>query len=322
MPRFLRPLIGPLASWKTKNLIKYLEKICSTMLQDRFAHITSNPSDESQDPLDLLQRMLRYAQHHKMSEMTVDQMTRRLVMSNMGFNYLATFAASNMMRNILESDQKHDTIRVLRDEAESFKAAAENDQSRLWTRQNAARMVFADSVARETLRLHTLATRALVRQVMVDGLHTDTGMPLPRGAIVSFVSQPMHTDPDHFSDPHAFQPFRFVQLRQKEGEDDRSTRLSDASDKAADDAGGSWGAHAFLSTANLLVFGRGRNSCPGRYLVDFQLKMLISHLISNYEIRFADEQEKRPDNKWLLEFIYPQKGVRIMVKRRGELEGA
>lgn len=322
MPPFLRPLFGRLACWNTKNELEHLETLCSTMLQERFAHIAANPDDESQDPSDLLQRMLRHAQHHRASEMTLDQMTRRLVMANMGFIYQASFAASNMLRNILESDQQHDTIRLLRDEAERFKAAAENDTARLWIRQNVARMMFADSVARETLRLHTVPTRALVRQVMVDGLRTDTGVPLPRGALVSFVSQPMHTDPDHFPNPHAFEPFRFVQLRQEEVGGDRSTGPSGVSSKAADDTGGSWSPHAFLSTANLLIFGRGRNSCPGRYLVDFQLKILISHLLTRYDIKFVDGQERRPEDKWLLEFIYPQKGVQIMVKRRAGTERA
>ncbi|KAK2615035.1 hypothetical protein N8I77_001814 [Diaporthe amygdali] len=320
MPPLLRPFFGRLACWNTQKVLEDLQTRCSAMLQHRCAHIAANPDDESQDPSDLLQRMLRHAQIHKTSELTIDQMTRRLVMANMGFIYQASFAASNMLRNILESDQKHNTIRILRDEAESFNAAAENDPSRLWTRQNIARMVYADSVARESLRLNTVPTRALVRQVMVDGLHSDTGMPLPRGALVSFVSQPMHTDPDHFPNPHAFEPFRFVRLRHDDAEAHRSSRPSSASTKASDDAGGSWSPHAFLSTANLLIFGRGRNSCPGRYLVDFQLKMLMSHLFTRYDVKLADIEKSRPGNKWLLEFIYPQKGVKIMVKRRDRIE--
>lgn len=312
MPPFLRPLFGRLACWNTRNVLADLESRCSVMLQERFAHIMENPDDESQDPSDLLQRMLRYAQRHRSSEMTTDQMTRRLVMANLGFIYQASFAASNMLRNILESDMQHNTIGVLRDEAERFMAAADGDPSRLWTRPNVARMVFADSVARETLRLNTVPTRALVRQVMVDDLHTDTGVPLPRGALVSFVSQPMHTDPDYFPDPHSFEPFRFVRLRNRDG-DAHHARPSHPDTSSQ---GGNWSPHAFLSTANLLIFGRGRNSCPGRFLVDIQLKTLISHLLINYDIKLAEGKAKKPANSWLLEFIYPQKGVKILVKRR------
>lgn len=184
----------------------------------RFAHIAAKLDDESQDPSELLQRMLRHAQHHEPSELIMDQMTRRPIMANMGFMYQASFAASNMIRNNLMSDPKHHSIRILRDETKRFKMAANNDPSRLWTRQNIAKMSFADSVARESLRLNTIPTRAMVRQVMVDSLHTDTAMPLPHGSLVSFVSQPMHTDLDHFSDQYEFEPFRFVHLRQQETE--------------------------------------------------------------------------------------------------------
>jgi cytochrome P450 len=214
-----------------------------------------------------------------------------------------------MVRNILESDPKHDTMTVLRDEAKHF-MAAEPDPSRLWRRQNVARMVFADSAARESLRLSTVPTRALVRQVMVDGLKTDTGLPLPRGALVSFVRQPMHTDPDLFPDPNNYDPFRFVRLR----EADDSGANGDDKKAPPTDADGIRSPHSFLSTANLLIFGRVRNSCPGRYFVDFQLKMLISYLFTHYDIKFVEKD--RPVNKWLLEFIFPPKQVKIAVKRR------
>lgn len=316
MPPFLQPLLGRLACWKTQRVLRDLETRCAAMFQQRFAHIAEHPDDDSADPSDLLQRMLRHAQQHEPSEMTIDQMTRRLVMANMGFMYQASFAASNMLRNILESDAEHDTIRILRDEAERFRTAANYDMARLWTRQNIAQMVFIDSVARESLRLNTVPTRALVRQVISDGVRTDTGMPLPRGALISFVSQPMHTDPDHFPDPHTFQPFRFMRLRQRDAEAQRDSDGSNCPAKAVDDTGGNWSPHAFLSTANLLIFGRGRNSCPGRYLVDFKLKILISYLLTNYDIKLVGDQGSRPQNRWILEFIYPRGGVKMMIKRR------
>ncbi|KAF2993838.1 hypothetical protein E8E14_001550 [Neopestalotiopsis sp. 37M] len=125
-----------------------------------------------------------------------------------------------------ESDAKYDTVSVLRKKAKHF-MAAEPEPSRLWRRQNIARMVFADSAARESLRLTTVPTRALVRQVMVDGLHTDTGLPLPKGALVSFVSQPMHTDPELFPDPNQYDPFRFIKLR--EADDAVTSEKKDAS---------------------------------------------------------------------------------------------
>ncbi|KAL0938263.1 cytochrome p450 [Colletotrichum truncatum] len=307
-PEFLRPLVGPLVCWSTRSKLSSLEARYDAVFKERIAYMKST-SDESNDPLDLLQKMLRYAQKNRPEELETSQMTRRLLMANLGFIYQASFAMSNMLMNILGSEAAHDTIAVLRREAESFLAESGGDAAKLWTKQNITRMVHADSVARETLRLNTVPTRALVRKVMVDGVRTDTGVELPRGALVSFVSQPMHTDEEHFTDADAFDPFRFVRLRQEQ--------LATKGEGGAPEAGGNWSPHAFLSTANLLIFGRGRNSCPGRFLVDFQLKMFMSHLLTNYDIKFPDNyQGQRPAARWLLEFVFPANGAKIMVKRR------
>jgi cytochrome P450 len=188
-------------------------------------------------------------------------------------------------------------------------------------------MIFADSVGRETLRIHTVPTRALIRQVMVDGLVSDTGLPLPKGSLVSVVSQPMHTNVAFFPDePRAFKPFHFVELRNAEaGERAKGEPQSQGAalwsqmtkSAAAEDAGNDWSPHAFISTAKLLIFGRGRNSCPGRYFIDIQLKMMIHYILLNYDVKLADiAGGKRPANSWLLEFIFPPKGVKIEVKRR------
>lgn len=318
MPAFLRPIVGPIVCWSTRGKLAKLEAKYDAIFKERIKYIQST-ADESNDPNDLLQKMLRHAQKKRPEELATDQMTRRLLMANLGFIYQASFASSNMLMNILASDAKHDTIAVLRQEAEAFLADAGHDPAALWTRQNIARMVQADSVARETLRLDTVPTRALVRKVMVDGVQTDDGMPLPRGALVSFVSQPMHTDGAHFADPEAFDPFRFVRLREQEAAGAAAAAAEkDKGDSAAGvDAGGNWSRHSFLSTADLLIFGRGRNSCPGRFLVEFQLKMMISHLLTNYDLRFPEEyQNVRPANRWLLEFVYPANGVKVQVKRR------
>lgn len=312
MPTFLRPIFGRLACWNTHSMLVELESHIKVILEKRLAHISTNPDDESNDPIDLEQRMLRYAFKHQTSELRTGELTRRLVMTNLGFVYQGSFAAANTVRNILESDSKYGTIAVLRDEAKHF-MAAEPDPSRLWRRQNIARMVFADSAARESLRLNTVPTRALVRQVMVDGLKTGTDLPLPKGALISFVSQPMHTDPDLFPDPNNYDPFRFVRLR----EADNGANSGDKNQPSTD-ADGTRSPHSFLSTANLLIFGRGRNSCPGCYLVDCQLKMLISYLFTHYDIKFVEKD--RPINKWLLEFTFPPKGVKIAAKRRAKAQ--
>lgn len=319
MPTFIRPFVAPIASYDTRKKLSKLEAKYKELFQERIKYMEANPTDTSKDPVDLLQKMLRYAQKHRPEELATNQMTRRLLMANLGFIYQASFAMSNMLMNIVESDVKHNTIEVLRNEAASFLMANNSDPVAIWTKPNIAKMVYADSAARETLRLNAVATRALVRKVMVDGVNTDTGLPLPKGTLVSFVSQPLHTDAELFEDPNTFDPFRFVKMRKQSAQNARAKSMSDSPAAGLEHGGGAGpgGEHSFLSTANLLIFGRGRNACPGRFLVDYQLKMMISHLITNYDIKFPDNYNgKRPANRWLLEFIFPPNGVKVEVKRR------
>ncbi|KAN0083593.1 hypothetical protein V8E54_002681 [Elaphomyces granulatus] len=185
-PTFLRPLVGSLTSSRTRGRLAKLEAKYDPIFKERI-RIMQSEKPEASEPTDLLQKMMRYAQENRPDELETSQMTKRLLMANLGFIYQPNFAMSNMILNIVNSDAEYGTISTLREEA----------------------------------------------------------------------------------------------------------------------------------ATHLLIFGRGRNSCPGRFLVDFQLKMMVSHLLTNYDLKFPDEyQGQRPPNRWLLEFIFPPRLVKVMVKRR------
>lgn len=306
-PESIRTYVGKVICWSTHRRIDKLSNWYRDEFRQRIHDLETDSPDQK---VDLLQKMLRFARKNRPEEMAVEQMTRRLCMTNLAFIYLASFTTTNIFSNVLASDARHDTIAKLREEAEAFLAKYPDDPRGLWTRSNTNQMVRADSVMREALRLNTVPTRAIVRKVMVDGLVTDAGLKVPKDSLISFVSQPMHTDPDRWENPETYDPFRFVRLREDEEEGARAQAMPE-------DAGGQFNPHSFLSTASLLVFGRGKNACPGRFLMDFQLKMVINYIVSNYDLRFAEQEPiERPALPWTLEFIFPAKGVKFDVRRR------
>jgi cytochrome P450 len=66
-----------------------------------------------------------------------------------------------------------------------------------------------------------------------------------------------------------------------------------------------------------LPFGHGKHACPGRYLVDIELKMTLAYTLLNYEIEFPEEYEgKRPDVTWKGKVLIPPKDATISVRRR------
>jgi hypothetical protein len=109
------------------------------MLEQRFSLVATSPDDMSQDPNDLIQKIIRLAPEHRPAEMNLGDMTRRLLMTNLGLIYQAGFAATNVMHNILSSNQDHDTIRLLRAEAHHFLEASQREDDRLQQQQRRRR---------------------------------------------------------------------------------------------------------------------------------------------------------------------------------------
>lgn len=251
-------------------------------------------SPKSEDPQDHLQMMLRYAQTDRPNELNLDSMTLRLAMSNFGSVHQTSVAVTNIIFNVLESDKKYNTIAVLRKEAAEVLGGCGGS----WTKATAAKMVRADSVCRETLRINAFGNRSLIRKVMVDDLTTEDGILLPKGALVSVLAHPAQCDEEAFTDPTKFDPWRFSRVREQCPEGgDKSSLVS-------------------LGPQNL-PFGLGRHACPGRFLLDFELKMILAYLFTNYDVELHPEHEgKRPQSMWFAEAIFPPKEGKIRVRRR------
>lgn len=147
--------------------------------------------------------------------------------------------------------------------------------------------------------MNSFGNRSVMRVVMVDNLTTEDGILLPKGSMVSVLAHPAQCDESLYENPLEFNPFRFSTLRE-------SSTSSTSSQ------------HSFVATGpNFLPFGHGRHSCPGRFLLDFELKMMLEYLVMNYDMSFPGRYEgRRPESRWVAEAIMPPGGADIRVRRR------
>lgn len=289
-PKFLRPLLGPLMFQFQRINLRRMAKDFQPLLEARMEAYSNTPKSPD-EPQDHLQMMIRYAQVNRPEELNLHNMTARLSMSNLGSFHQSSIAATNLIFNIVASDPEFNTISILRDE---IKRVLE-EQGGIWTKAGIASMTRTDSVCRETLRLYSFGNRAIMRKVMVDDLTTEDGILLPKGAMVSILTHPAQCDEDIYKDPLRFDPFRFSRMRE-----DGLANLS------------------FVSTGSqFLPFGHGKHACPGRFLLDFELKMMVAYLLTNYDLELPEEyKEKRPENTWIAEALMPPSEGMIRVKRR------
>lgn len=113
-----------------------------------------------------------------------------------------------------------------------------------------------------------MARKALVEVKLSDGLT------IPRGVTVAMPSYALNQDPKIYGpDATEFKPFRFLDVP-----DVPSSSL------------------AFESVSGPgLDFGRGKASCPGRYIALWTMKVILARFIQRYEVRLQNDAQ-RPVN--------------------------
>lgn len=70
-------------------------------------------------------------------------------------------------------------------------------------------------------------------------------------------------------------------------------------------------------------FGFGRQACPGRAFAATSMKVILSRLIAEYEVRFEEEEravEERPVNIVNGEQIMPNMRTLVFIRKREEVK--
>lgn len=305
-PKSLRPVIGRLASLGAHANFKRLARMIEPEYRRRLELLQHSRGNSAiSEPVDHFQMMLRFAQRERPAELnSLDVMTRRLFLANFGSMHRTVLQVVNMLLNILESSAEYNTISMLREESSRVLGLGGDDQAEIdWKKGNVSRMIRTDSVARETMRLNSFDNRGGMRKVMVDGFKTEDGIPLPRGTVLSFLGRPVQIEEGRYKDALKFDPFRFSRPHEGHAEGKPPSGLGTSS--------------CVATSPYHLPFGHGKYACPGRHLVDVELKMILSYIVTYYDLKLPDEYNgRRPANAWRTEAQMPPEDAKILIKRR------
>ncbi|KAM0563067.1 hypothetical protein ACHAPJ_001912 [Fusarium lateritium] len=296
-PRVLQFFTGSIFSFLTEAKVAKAKKWIVPLFRQRLDNLKNHP--EEPEPQDQIQMMIHYGLRERQHEMDdEDVLARRLIAQNFASIHNTHIQVTNLILNVLGSDAEFNTISVLREEMDRIVGT---DDTIPWTKSAINQMSRADSVSRESIRLCSFGGRAVMRKVLTDNFKTEDGYHIPKGSIISFMGRPAQTDEAVYEDALKYDPFRFSRARE----------LAESRNEKAP-------AVSFVSTSpEFLPFGHGKHACPGRFLIDFEMKMILAYMLRNYDVKFPDEYEgKRPPNYWLAEANIPPTGVNILVKRR------
>ncbi|KAF9531618.1 cytochrome P450 [Crepidotus variabilis] len=144
-----------------------------------------------------------------------------------------------------------------------------------WNKASVDKFYMIESALREVGRYHGLMHFALPRFTMI---HTnlDDGTYVPPGYKVAIDMKAVHFDPEIYPDPHICDLFRFSKLRAQEG----------AANK-----------YGFATVdSHYLPFGAGRHSCAGRQFASLELRIMLAHILLEYNIDLPPGLTERPNN--------------------------
>ena len=208
------------------------------------------------------------------------------------FYYLATFP---------------EYMQPLREEVE------EVVKSEGWTKAGLDQMHKIDSFIKESQRLNPLGTRkfefphflvdfatnfllVLLSRVAVDDFTFSDGTTIPRGTFVSVSTDNAHLNHKVYEDPLKFDGFRFSKMR-------------DGSAKNAE---------MVSSSPDHIPFGLGRHVCPGRYFAACELKLMLAHIITTYDVKLETEGVRPPD-KWIMASRVPNPNANVLFRKRANV---
>ena len=129
-----------------------------------------------------------------------------------------------------------------------------------------------------------------------EGIDLSDGTHLPHGTKVLSPLAGVARDDRYYASANTFDPFRFFRMRKQSDEDANRWQLTSISDTS-------------------LNFGAGKHACPGRFFAGNEIKMVLSYLLLQFDLKLKDGQE-RPKAMTLMMTKTPNPKGEVLFRRR------
>lgn len=304
-PDPLKPIVQffcPPAWAVSKYHKRAIEIIAPVVIERR--RMEASGSKTYQKPDDFLQWMMDDAndfdgQPHKLAH--------RLLIMTLASSFTTTMALTQAFFDLCAHPEY---IEPLREEVSN----ALEDNSGLWDKKSFTKMRKLDSFMRESQRLNPPSLREYKNSSLVgsqlltwcfpsvgfkrrvrESIILSDGVRLPKNSVFYMAIAPIMQDAAITLNPDQFDGFRHYQARLERGQNNL---------------------HQFTTTdSNNMHFGHGRYACPGRFLAGYNMKLILSRLLMEYDFKFPNGTG-RPPNIKILEYIFPNPNAQVLLRAR------
>ncbi|KAK2606336.1 hypothetical protein QQS21_003267 [Conoideocrella luteorostrata] len=288
VPRFLHPLIVRLLPqyWRLYNNIETARQILSPIIRERRAQEAAGaPGYVKQE--DLLQIMM---DSPNAVDNSPDMLAHRQLFLSLAAIHTTSLVATNIMYDLCHHPE---FIPPLRSEIMNVLTECGG-----WEKSAAAKLHTLDSCMKESLRRNPPIQLVFNRQVQ-QPIKLSSGIVLPAGIQITMPARSLMYDPANVhGDPTEFDPFRFMRRH----------------DEPAQHGGVPKRLFAQTDRTNL-NFGHGKHACPGRFFADTEIKLILSHLLLDYDFKYPDGTT-RPKTICIDEVLFPDPSARLLMRKR------
>lgn len=280
VPRFLKLFVSKLVSKvpeRTRQGLKHLAPLLAARRKER-----QEIGDHHEKPADFLTWLFDEAEGKEATDLAL---TSCILVTNFAAIHTSSTAFTHAMYNLATFPEY---MKPLREEVEEI------IRREGWTKAGIDQMHRLDSFIKESQRLHTADIFVMRRIARHDYTFSD-GMVVPRGTLLGVAARATHLDEKIYPDALNFDPFRFVKLQEQETGGRRFDLVTTSVDS--------------------LNFGHGRHACPGRYFIACELKLMLAHVIMNYDVKLENEGV-RPKDMWFISACMPNMNAKVLFRRR------
>ncbi|KAF9445594.1 cytochrome P450 [Macrolepiota fuliginosa MF-IS2] len=281
-PEFLQPYIVPFLPGLLRNKRKWL-KMLTPIIEERKRLIQEGVEDH----MDVLSWLMDEA---KGPEIASENLAFRILLINHASFSTTTLITVHILYHM--ASELH-YLPSLRQEMEE--AIAEEG----WTKNAMDKMHKLDSFIKETMRMRPISAGLVGHKAVQDYTFSD-GTFIPKNTVLVAPVAAVQYDEANYPNAHEFQGFRFVDQK---GDGDESSRRS------------------FVSlTSDYFPFGHGNHACPGRFFAASSMKLVLTHLLINYDFMLEKGATagggKRPNDFFVGVVRIPNQQARLLFRKR------
>ncbi|THV06864.1 cytochrome P450 [Dendrothele bispora CBS 962.96] len=284
-PKFTHPVVGRIFTGRKsamRRAIRHLQPI----IQERLKMQEQIGQEWVDRPSDFIQWLIDTEQNAPLSQRTsVEDICIRVLAANFAAVHTTSFAFTCALYHLASHPELAEPLR------KEVQMTVEREG---WTKVSMVQMRLLDNFLKESERLNGVGATGLQRKVLQDFTFSN-GITVPAGTMIGASTWGLQRDDEIYPKGDELNHYRFYEMPSREGERSKHQLV--------------------IPPSEWLTFGQGGHACPGRFFASAELKVMMAHILLNYDVKFPNDSKGFPRFKFS-NIVGPNQTAKVLFRKR------